>query len=93
MVAGSSGAVTIVAFGVMCIFTVWFGNFMLRTIDIIYKPSVKQWIRSKSTEELIEQRKEVCPHKQTSWVGPFKIRLNRFFTIYSRPRTLMRTLK
>lgn len=44
----------LVAFATMGVFTVWFGNFMIRTIDIIYKPSVKQWIRTRPVDNYIE---------------------------------------
>jgi len=52
MVSGPSGVVSLFAFGVMCLFTIWFGNFMLRTLDILYKPSIKHWIRDKANEDI-----------------------------------------
>jgi hypothetical protein len=41
----SSVCVTLVALVTMAVVTVWFGNFVFRAIDVLYKPSIKKWIR------------------------------------------------
>ena len=43
--SANNPVVPLLIFVVMTIFTLWFGNLMLRAVDILYKPSVKNWMR------------------------------------------------
>ena len=42
--SANSPAIALLIFVVMTIFTLWFGQLMLRAVDILYKPSVKKWM-------------------------------------------------
>jgi hypothetical protein len=57
----TGGAVTLIALVTMGIFTIWFGNFMIRTVDILYKPKVKQWIRTRplDLEDPVPTKQEI----------------------------------
>ena len=54
-----SSGVTVVTSVTMILFTVWFGNFILRTVDVLYKPSVKKWIRTSAFEDDIIQQSPI----------------------------------
>ncbi len=42
--ASTPAGMGLIIFVVMAVFTVWFGNLMLKAVDIIYKPVVKKWM-------------------------------------------------
>lgn len=44
---GSNPAIGLVVAVVMVVFTFWFGNLMFRAVDVLYKPSVKKWMRNR----------------------------------------------
>ena len=54
-----SSGVTVVTSVTMILFTVWFGNFILRTVDVLYKPSVKKWIRTSAFEDDVVQQTSI----------------------------------
>ena len=59
--ASVGGAVTLIALVTMAIFTIWFGNFMLRTVDILYKPKIKKWIQTRplDLENLVPTKQDI----------------------------------
>ena len=66
----TGGAVTLIALVTMAIFTIWFGNFMLRTVDILYKPKVKQWIRTRpfDPENVMPTKQEIDGKKLNNYL-------------------------
>lgn len=57
-----SGAHTLVLLVVLIVTTVWFTNIILKSLDILYKPKVNQWIRKKPGLT----GSEFCPLNQPS---------------------------
>lgn len=45
--------VGLILFMVMGLFTLWFTSLMLKAIDILYKPSVKKWIKNSGGQKVI----------------------------------------
>ncbi|TRY68658.1 hypothetical protein TCAL_02472 [Tigriopus californicus] len=58
----ASGPQTLVLLVVMVVTTIWFTNIILKSLDILYKPKVNQWIRKKPGLE----GSEFCPLNQPS---------------------------
>ena len=77
--SSAGGAVTLIALVTMAVFTIWFGNFMLRTVDILYKPKVKQWIRTRPLD--LENSIPTKPTKQE--IDGNEISANYFTNCYS----------
>ena len=57
----SNPLVALVIFVVMGLFTMWFGGLMLRAVDILYKPSVKQWMQNRPVWRQNQLSKEKPP--------------------------------
>ena len=45
--------VGLILFMVMGLFTLWFTSLMLKVIDLLYKPSVKKWIKNSGGQKVI----------------------------------------
>lgn len=58
--APGSGAMALVLFAVMAVFTVWFSNFVLRSIDVLYKPNVRRWVHNKGPMCEQDSHKDIC---------------------------------
>ena len=52
--------VGLILFIVMAIFTLWFSSLMLRVVDILYKPSVKKWMKKNTRQKKVTLSNFVC---------------------------------
>ena len=42
---GPNPLIGLISFVILGLFTLWFTTFMLKAVDVLYKPSVKKWIK------------------------------------------------
>ena len=59
--------VGLISFIVMAIFTLWFSSLMLRAVDILYKPSVKKWMKKNNRQKVVEMEHPSAGSSKKFW--------------------------
>ena len=63
--------VGLILFIVMAIFTLWFSSLMLRAVDILYKPSVKKWMKKNNRQKVVEMEHPSSGSKKIWPIQPY----------------------